>query len=93
MAEMETKSVDEASVQMIEKAAADGVETVFDRGRGELLQALWDGTLSGSGSKKRGCRETHRGLRGHSRNDFGEKLRPHGGGWSRGPWGSRPGCG
>ncbi|NIQ39812.1 MAG: anaerobic carbon-monoxide dehydrogenase catalytic subunit [Proteobacteria bacterium] len=31
MAEKETKSVDKASVEMIEKAVADGVETVFDR--------------------------------------------------------------
>ncbi|NIO06226.1 MAG: anaerobic carbon-monoxide dehydrogenase catalytic subunit [Proteobacteria bacterium] len=31
MAEKETKSVDQASVEMIEKAAADGVTTVFDR--------------------------------------------------------------
>lgn len=31
MAEKETKSVDQASVEMIEKAAADGVATVFDR--------------------------------------------------------------
>ena len=31
MADTETKSVDQASLEMIEKAAADGVETVFDR--------------------------------------------------------------
>ncbi len=31
MAEKETKSVDQASVEILEKAAADGVETVFDR--------------------------------------------------------------
>ncbi len=31
MAETETKSVDQASLEMIEKAAAEGVETVFDR--------------------------------------------------------------
>jgi len=31
MAETEAKSVDQASIKMIEKAAADGVETVFDR--------------------------------------------------------------
>lgn len=31
MAETETKSVDQASVEMIEKAATEGVETVFDR--------------------------------------------------------------
>ena len=31
MAETEAKSVDHATTKMIEKAAADGVETVFDR--------------------------------------------------------------
>ena len=31
MAEAETKSVDNASIKMIEKATSDGVSTAFDR--------------------------------------------------------------
>ena len=31
MADPETKSIDQASIEMIEKAASDGVNTVFDR--------------------------------------------------------------
>jgi len=50
MAEKETKSIDQASIEMIEKAAVDGVNTAFDR-----VEAMKPCPIGADGSCCRNC--------------------------------------